>query len=79
MKNRKGVRQYFQNRRFPAQQAINFYIHARVAGTLIDPHFYIGSTYQSPRVEEDGMTNEELEAYQAGYRYNEKQGHYKEW
>ena len=24
----------------------------------IDPHFYIGSTYQSPRVEEDGMTDE---------------------
>mgnify|MGYP001158722205 FL=1 len=45
----------------------------------IDPHFYIGSTYQSPRVEEDGMTDEELEAYQAGYRYNEAEGHYKEW
>ena len=43
------------------------------------PHFYIGSTYQSPLIDSEGMTDEELEAYQAGYRYNEKQGHYKEW
>jgi hypothetical protein len=43
------------------------------------PHFYIGSTYQSPIVKEDEMTNEQLEAYYAGYRYNEKQGDFKEW
>ena len=45
----------------------------------INPHFYIGSTYQSPLIDSEGMTDDELEAYQAGYRYNEKQGHYKEW
>ena len=45
----------------------------------ITPHFFIGSTYQSPIVEESEMTNEQLEAYHAGYRYNEKQGDFKEW
>jgi hypothetical protein len=43
------------------------------------PHFYIGATYQSDLIEKDDMTDEQLEAYYAGYRYNEDLGHYKEW
>lgn len=44
-----------------------------------NPHFYIGATYQSDRIEKDDMNDEQLEAYHAGYRYNEDLGHYKEW
>jgi hypothetical protein len=44
-----------------------------------NPHYYIGSTYQSPIIKEDEMTNEQLDAYQAGYRYNQEQGDFKEW
>jgi hypothetical protein len=43
------------------------------------PHFYIGATHQSDRIEKEDMTDEQLEAYYAGYRYNEDLGHYKEW
>ncbi len=45
----------------------------------ITPHFFTGSSYQSPIIEESEMTNEQLEAYHAGYRYNQKQGDFKEW
>jgi hypothetical protein len=44
-----------------------------------NPHFYIGATHQSDRIEKDDMNDEQLEAYHAGYRYNEDLGHYKEW
>jgi len=45
----------------------------------ITPHFFTGSTYISPLIDEDGMTNEQLDAYHAGYRYNQEQGDFKEW
>lgn len=38
----------------------------------IDPHYYVGPTAVSPRVEK--LTSEELEAYLAGYEHNEKYG-----
>lgn len=44
-----------------------------------NPHFFYGATYQSPRLEESDMSQLELEAYQAGYDYNEELGYYKEW
>ncbi len=44
-----------------------------------DPHFYEGATYQSKRVEKEQMTEEEIEAYRAGYIENEELGHYKEY
>jgi hypothetical protein len=43
------------------------------------PHYYIGSTYISDLVDSEGMTDGELDAYQAGYRYNQEQGDFKEW
>ena len=45
----------------------------------ITPHLFTGSTYISPLIDEDGMTNEQLDAYHAGYRYNQEQGDFKEW
>ena len=45
----------------------------------ITPHLFTGSTYISPLIDEDGMTNEQLDAYHAGYRYNQQQGDFKEW
>lgn len=43
------------------------------------PHFFSGATYQSNRVDEGEMSADELEAYRAGYDYNEEIGYYKEW
>ena len=36
-------------------------------GREVKPHYYIGDTYQSPKVEEADMTEEEIAAYMAGY------------
>lgn len=44
-----------------------------------DPHFYIGSTYQSDRVDEGEMSVDEVKAYYAGYMYNEEEGSKKEY
>lgn len=43
------------------------------------PHFFDGATNRSDLIDSGGMTDEELEAYHAGYRYNQEQGDYKEW
>ena len=43
------------------------------------PHFYIGNTGSSPRIEQDCMTNEEVQAYLAGYQWNEQFGGKKSW
>lgn len=44
-----------------------------------EPHYYRGGTYMSDRVESKDMSIEEIEAYIAGYEYNEKYGDKKEW
>ena len=36
-------------------------------GREVNPHYYIGDTYQSPKVEKADMTEEEIAAYMAGY------------
>ena len=43
------------------------------------PHYYVGGTGMSDRVEKDDMTDEEVKQYYAGYEYNEQQGDKKEW
>jgi hypothetical protein len=43
------------------------------------PHYYLGDTGQSLRIEEKDMSAEQVEAYQAGYDYNEDFGGKKEW
>ena len=43
------------------------------------PHYYVGATGSSPRVNYKDMTPDEVEAYHAGYRDNEDEGDFKEW
>jgi hypothetical protein len=35
------------------------------------PHYYVGGTHTSPLVPKEEMTKEEIQAYSAGYEYNE--------
>jgi len=44
-----------------------------------DPHFYVGATYSSERIEMVDMDMEEIDAYLAGYREAEARGDQKEW
>ena len=44
-----------------------------------EPHYFIGDTYNSPRVDESSMTEEEVEAYQAGWDDAEAHGDRKEY
>ena len=32
-----------------------------------EPHYYVGATKMTPRISEQAMTAEEIEAYRAGY------------
>lgn len=43
------------------------------------PHYFIGDTYNTPEVKKDEMTPEEIEAYYAGYEWNERFGDKKDW
>lgn len=43
------------------------------------PHFYAGATMQSPRIPLESMTAEEIVAYTAGYRDQERSGEFKNW
>jgi len=45
----------------------------------MNPHYYIGATGSTPRVEADGMTAMELAAYKAGYEANEADGDFKDY
>ena len=44
-----------------------------------NPHYFVGDSYQSPRIELAQMTPEEIVAYTAGYTDNEATGDHKEW
>lgn len=44
-----------------------------------NPHYYLGATGQSPRIEQKDMTIDEIEAYLAGYEDNELEGDKKQW
>lgn len=46
-------------------------------GRGINPHYYSGDTYNSKRIEK--LTEEELDAYMAGYNDNEEAGNFKDW
>ena len=43
------------------------------------PHYYVGDTGNSPRVEAKDMTLNEIAAYHAGYDDNEESGDRKDW
>ena len=42
-----------------------------------NPHYYVGGTYDSKRVE--NLNEYELEAYRAGYQQNTEEGNFKEY
>ena len=44
-----------------------------------NPHYYVGATYSSDRVELADMTPEEITAYTKGYNDNEDAGNFKDW
>ena len=44
-----------------------------------NPHYYVGDTYSSPRVETENMTPEEIVAYTKGFNDNEESGNFKDW
>jgi hypothetical protein len=44
-----------------------------------EPHYYKGATGSTERVEEAGMTADEIAAYRSGYDYNESLGDHKDW
>jgi hypothetical protein len=44
-----------------------------------NPHYFVGDTQASPKVELAEMTAAEIAAYTAGYRYGEELGEHKEW
>lgn len=48
-------------------------------GRGFEPHYYVGDTMMSDRVEKDQMTKDEIEAYTAGYEQNELEGNKKDW
>ena len=43
------------------------------------PHFFTDATYFSDEIEERFMTKEQIEAYHAGYDYNEQYGGKKDY
>ena len=45
----------------------------------INPHYYVGDTMMSERIEKDQMTISQVEEYLAGYDWNEELGSKKEW
>lgn len=45
----------------------------------MQPHYYVGDTGSSERIEKDGMTEQEVLAYYAGFEYNEECGDKKDW
>ena len=44
-----------------------------------NPHFYVGDTSTSPMIPEAQMRPEEIQAYLAGYQWNEQFGDKKSW
>jgi hypothetical protein len=49
-------------------------------GRGLRPHYYVGNTMQSEMVPREQMTREELEAYCAGFEYNETvEMDFKDW
>ena len=48
-------------------------------GREYSPHYFVGDSYNSPRIEMAQMTAREIVAYTAGYRDNEARGDKKDW
>ena len=44
-----------------------------------EPHYYLGSTGNTPRIEKADMTAEQIEAYMDGFQDNEDDGDFKDY
>tara|TARA_B100000941_G_scaffold228398_1_gene170720 strand:+ start:877 stop:1086 length:210 start_codon:yes stop_codon:yes gene_type:complete len=44
-----------------------------------EPHYYVGNTYNSKRVEVEDMTDQEIRQYWLGYDENQRFGTFKEY
>jgi len=44
-----------------------------------DPHWWPDGTYNGTRVEASEMSKAEIEAYHAGFSWNESMNNFKEW
>ena len=54
-------------------QADNYY------GRDYNPHYFVGDSYNSTRIELADMSVHEIVSYTAGYQDNEKSGNKKSW
>ena len=49
-------------------------------GRGFNPHYYLGATYSSARIEIDpNVDSPELKQYEAGFYENEEAEHFKDW
>ena len=48
-------------------------------GRGYSPHYFTGDSYNTARVDQAAMTEQEIVAYTAGYRDNEANGDKKNW
>jgi hypothetical protein len=48
-------------------------------GREFNPHYFVGDTYNSPKIEMAQMTAAEITAYTVGYANNETDGNKKEY
>jgi hypothetical protein len=48
-------------------------------GRDYNPHYFVGDTYNTPKIDMAQMTAQEIVAYTAGYTNNEANGDRKEW
>ena len=48
-------------------------------GRPFEPHYFVGATYSSDKVELADMSPEEVAAYSAGYKQAEDHGEQKDW
>ena len=70
----RNIREYYDQRHggcFDRGSADSYY------GRMIDPHYYKGGTSTSERVTD--LTDDERDAYMAGYEWNELYGDKKSW
>lgn len=42
-----------------------------------DPHYFVTGTYMSPRIDENKMTQDEIDAYNAGFDFQTETGDFK--
>lgn len=58
---------------FDRGSADNYY------GRAFEPHYFLGDSYASEKITRGQMTQDQLEAYWAGWEYNAKLGDRKDW